>query len=379
MQSVILSNFKSVLPARQVSQSEACLWALTRYVQEWQKQGLSEKEMISRTHLFQRVCAKAPQIEFRWTDRSDVETMDFAFTTPSDEFLENLMTSISKVFLEAGKKLYHGDRRGPEHIIHTTCTGYQSPNAVQILVSEKGWPCKVTNAYQMGCYAAFPSLRMAAGFVASGDASVDIVHNELCSLHFNPKVFNPEKFVVHSLFADGHIKYTISKQNQSIGLALHGLEETIIPGTLDAMSWVPGGLGFQMTLARQVPSLIVAEIQKFLPWFMDRYQINIPLKEILFAIHPGGPKIIDTIQQALGLGDDQVKLSRDVLRERGNMSSATLPHIWKKILECHADEAGRAVISLAFGPGLTIFASVATIVGAGEGPNSLKQGLHAGL
>jgi predicted naringenin-chalcone synthase len=74
----------------------------------------------------------------------------------------------------------------------------------------------------------------------------------------------------------------------------------------------------------------------------------------IFAIHPGGPKIIDVIQEALELSDDQVAASRKVLLERGNMSSATLPHVWHEILQNNPGK-GAPVISFAFGPGLTVF------------------------
>ena len=77
----------------------------------------------------------------------------------------------------------------------------------------------------------------------------------------------------------------------------------------------------------------------------------------VFAIHPGGPKIIDSVQDILELSDEQVFYSKKILFERGNMSSATLPHVWSEILE-HNYPVGTKVISYAFGPGLTLFGSV---------------------
>lgn len=77
----------------------------------------------------------------------------------------------------------------------------------------------------------------------------------------------------------------------------------------------------------------------------------------IFAIHPGGPKIIDSVQEVLELSNDQVVESKKVLFERGNMSSATLPHVWSEILNNNYP-VGTKVISYAFGPGLTLFGSV---------------------
>ena len=78
------------------------------------------------------------------------------------------------------------------------------------------------------------------------------------------------------------------------------------------------------------------------------------MREAVFAIHPGGPRIIDEIAEHLGLRPDQVQASNAILRDCGNMSSATLPHVWQAILADEAVPSGTLIVSLAFGPGLTI-------------------------
>ena len=120
------------------------------------------------------------------------------------------------------------------------------------------------------------------------------------------------------------------------------------------MTWVPGAYGMQMTLSRDVPAKIRDDLVIFLKELAQENGLGYEelLEDSLFAIHPGGPKIIDAIQERLNLRDDQVIFSREIMRNRGNMSSATLPHVWQRILE--TDYQGR-VVSLAFGPGLTIF------------------------
>ncbi len=78
------------------------------------------------------------------------------------------------------------------------------------------------------------------------------------------------------------------------------------------------------------------------------------LRRTVFAVHPGGPKIIDQVRDVLELSDAQVQSSRDVLYEHGNMSSATLPHVWARLLEAADVRSGTPIFSLAFGPGLTV-------------------------
>jgi predicted naringenin-chalcone synthase len=82
------------------------------------------------------------------------------------------------------------------------------------------------------------------------------------------------------------------------------------------------------------------------------------MAKTVFAIHPGGPKVIDVMQQALELSDAQVAASRGVLLRYGNMSSATLPHIWMRLLEAPDVPPSTPIVSLAFGPGLTVAAAM---------------------
>jgi predicted naringenin-chalcone synthase len=78
------------------------------------------------------------------------------------------------------------------------------------------------------------------------------------------------------------------------------------------------------------------------------------LRHAVVAVHPGGPKIIDRVQEILELDAAQVQASRDVLFDYGNMSSATLPHIWQRIASDERVASGASVLSLAFGPGLSV-------------------------
>jgi predicted naringenin-chalcone synthase len=122
------------------------------------------------------------------------------------------------------------------------------------------------------------------------------------------------------------------------------------------MTWVLSEWGFRMTLSREVPDKIAAALPGFLERLLESAGETPQARrdQIIFAIHPGGPKIIDSVQKLFKLNDDQIASSRAVLFERGNMSSATLPHIWAKILDDDGVRPGTHVVSLAFGPGLTV-------------------------
>ena len=263
----------------------------------------------------------------------------------------------------AFRQAYLGDT-APDALIHVTCTGYASPSGAQRLVAERDWGAatRVLHAYHMGCYASLPALAIAAGLAATGAGRIDLVHTELCTLHLNPLLHDPEQLVVQTLFADGMIRYTGAAPDAApaAGLEVLALHEEVIPGTEAEMAWSVGDHGMAMTLSRRVPDHIRANLAPFLARLAAKAGTSADrlVRAARFAIHPGGPRIIDEIADLLGLAAAQVQASNEVLLDHGNMSSATLPHVWKALLEDPAVEPGALVAAMAFGPGLTVSGAV---------------------
>jgi predicted naringenin-chalcone synthase len=173
----------------------------------------------------------------------------------------------------------------------------------------------------------------------------------------------PEQLVIQSLFADGNIKYSVTEHDGApagSGLEILRIHEQIIPSTGDQMSWVTGEWGMRMTLSREVPASVVRSLRQFLDGLLVGSGVSPEeaAETAIFAIHPGGPRIIDSIQEFAELRDEQVAHSRSVLLRYGNMSSATLPHVWRDLVADDSVAPGRPIVSLAFGPGLTIFGAL---------------------
>jgi predicted naringenin-chalcone synthase len=122
------------------------------------------------------------------------------------------------------------------------------------------------------------------------------------------------------------------------------------------MSWVLSDTGMAMTLARDVPERIGAALRGFVTDLYRQAELDpgVELPRTVFAVHPGGPRIIDGVRERLELTHAQVQDSRDVLSAFGNMSSATLPHIWMRLVDSPDVCVGTLIMSLAFGPGLTM-------------------------
>lgn len=261
----------------------------------------------------------------------------------------------------------------PNDIIHVSCTGYASPSAPQKMISKNNWEgrARATHLYHMGCYASLPAIRMGDAFLHQAEGKVDIVHTELCTLHMNPLAHSSSQLVSQSLFADGCIKYSMLPEKVAAGignpyLKILSMHEHIIPESSKAMEWLIGDWGFNFVLAKEIPVLIAKALNDYVEVLCRKAcQNNISsfIKDAVFAVHPGGPKILDYVQKAFKTEDWQMQASRKVLKTCGNMSSATLPHIWNDVCLDPNIKEGTKILCMAFGPGLTIAGAILEKVG----------------
>ena len=380
MNSVFLNQFRIEKPKNCVQQNDLLNWIIKCHQFAEINNSMSNANSISAEiieKLFQRYAVKPSLISQRYLESNDIHSMDFANndiykitdTQKNGADINHRAQFFSQRAFEVFQQFYNLEKpvERPDHLIHVTCTGYISPSAAQRIVTEDNWGknTDITHAYHMGCYAALPAVRLAKSIVQSemldkSTYTTDIVHNEMCGLHMNPLAQTPEQMVVQTLFADGHIKYSATNEKSAVGknLKIIALHEKVVPNSQQDMSWIPAPWGMQMNLSRDVPDKIKLGLRKFSEELFIKASISYE-KAInsVFAIHPGGPKIIDSVQESLELRPDQITESKKILFERGNMSSATLPHVWNEILEKNYP-IGTQVISYAFGPGLTLFGAV---------------------
>jgi len=174
----------------------------------------------------------------------------------------------------------------------------------------------------------------------------------------SPTVHTPEQFIVQSLFADGVIRYELSSQEPENGFEILMIKEKLVPDSAHDMTWVPSPHGMVMSLAREVPTKIALSLSEFIEEVCE--ELGMEWEELksqsLFAVHPGGPKILDLASELLQADQEQMAASYQILQNHGNMSSATLPHIWEEMLQKKSPKP--FILSLAFGPGLTIIGSI---------------------
>lgn len=249
------------------------------------------------------------------------------------------------------------------HTVTVSCTGFHAPGLDAALIHELDLPPTVerTHVGFMGCHGALNGLRVARSFARSEpQARVLVVAVELCSLHFFYG-WDAEKLVANALFADG-AGALVGVGEAADGEAARGEDDWlarahgtyVMPDSADAMTWRIGDHGFHMTLSARVPDLIRRHVRDWLVGWLGQHGLGIG-DVGSWAVHPGGPRILSAFHDAVGLDEGALAVSREVLADFGNMSSATVVFILERL---RRRGLPRPCVALGFGPGLVVEAAL---------------------
>lgn len=249
------------------------------------------------------------------------------------------------------------------HLIVVSCTGMYAPGLDIELIERLGLTTDVkrTAIHFMGCYASFNGMKVADQIVrADPGANVLMVSVELCTIHFQDKT-DDENLLSNCIFGDGAAALVMNGRPKNGSLAIEHFYSDLALTGKEEMGWHIGDYGFEMRLSSKVPEVIKAGIEELTRRLLDRAALS--LDDIdFYAIHPGGKRILEVIEEKLGVTKVQNKPARDVLKAYGNMSSPTILFVLSAITD-RLDESdyGKHVLSFAFGPGLTLESAVLKI------------------
>jgi predicted naringenin-chalcone synthase len=239
-----------------------------------------------------------------------------------------------------------------------SCTGYATPGVDQLVAAKLGFAPSLQRLVigHMGCYGAVPGLGAVADFVTARRQPAVLACVELPSLHVQPPTADMEQVVAHALFSDAVSAVVMepAAEGQDGGLALVDVAACTVADAASLMTWSVTDHGFRMTLDRHVPDVLAAHVGPAVDDLLARNQLGRG-DVAAWAVHPGGPRILDVVAGRLGLADDDLAASRHVLAEHGNCSSATLLLVLAE-LRRRALPSGAPVVAMAFGPGLTLYA-----------------------
>lgn len=246
------------------------------------------------------------------------------------------------------------------HIITVSCTGMYAPGLDIDLVERLGLKTTTerTCINFMGCYGAINGLKTADYICrASPGAKVLLVSVELCTLHFQ-KENSLDNWVANSLFSDGAAAVLVENTGNRVApgathLALAHFYTEFLPQARNDMGWYVGNTGFEMKLTSKVSKQIRNNISAVTGRLLESAGITDIACIDAFAIHPGGRKILEAVEEALELPEESNAFAYQVLQQYGNMSSATILFVLQKLLQSTVKK-NQQILSFGFGPGLTV-------------------------
>ncbi|GAB3796774.1 type III polyketide synthase [Micromonospora zhanjiangensis] len=239
-----------------------------------------------------------------------------------------------------------------------SCTGYVTPGPDILLARDIGLAADAQRLFigHMGCYAALPGLGVVTDFVTARGRPALLLCAELPSLHIQPAStrMDTQQIVSHALFSDAAVAAVVTPPDRP-GYAVRDVVAVTDTSTADQMTWEVTERGFRMGLSTRVPAVLAGYVGGLVDDLLTRHDLK--RSDVTgWAVHPGGPRILTVVEQELALPPDALWASRETLAEHGNCSSATALLILDRFRR--APQPPEWVVMLAFGPGLTLYATL---------------------
>lgn len=314
----------------------------------------SEGDLADRQTLFKPVTTEEAASDVN-TPAKGIPSTEERMQVYDREAWQLAVKSVQNVLEETGVN--------PASITHTvtvSCTGFSAPGFdLQLIDAVPLSPAvQRTHVGFMGCHGGLNGLRVANAITtANPEAVVLLCATELCSLHHQYSG-NADQLVANALFADGSMAVIgvgdDSEHASKTGWFVADSASYVIPESQDSMTWMVGDTGFRMSLAPTLPSLIQTEVAGWMEQWLSKHGVS-PRDIQGWAVHPGGPRILSSFQEAMQLEPEALHHSFDVLAEMGNMSSATVFFILKRMI---AEGNRLPCVAIGFGPGITIEAAL---------------------
>ncbi len=299
----------------------------------------------------------AAEIDTRY---SVLTTSDFLADEPGSKARNDLYLEAARpLSADAIKRALSDANLAPtdiDHFIVISCTGFDTPGLDVMLAGDLGMRPNLRRSalIGMGCHAGLTGVdRALLELAARPQSRVLILAVEFTTIHFQhgSKI---ENMVAGAIFGDGLAAVVIGPDSPDNNRP-HILNTMTYSDytTQNLMGVHLSDKGFQIHLATRVPKILRAIVPNLVTDFLSQSGLN--TTDIKFwGIHPGGAKIVDYVGQALELQPEELRYSRQVLRQYGNMSSVTIFFVLDEIIRQGQPQPGYYALLLTFGPGLTL-------------------------
>jgi alkylresorcinol/alkylpyrone synthase len=235
-----------------------------------------------------------------------------------------------------------------------TVTGVATPSLDARLMNRLGLPPRVKRVpiFGLGCVAGAAGVARAADYVrAFPDHVAVLLSVELCSLTLQRQDLSVPNLIASGLFGDGAAAaVVVGNGHGADGPAILDSRSVFYPDSEDVMGWDISEDGFRIVLSADVPEVVRCHLRTDVDGFLDDHSLT--RKDVsVWVSHPGGPKVLEAMQEALELPDAALESAWRSLREVGNLSSTSVLLVLQDTMERGAPEAGSYGLMLAMGPG----------------------------
>lgn len=351
---VAILGMGTALPVHSVAQSD---------IAELIASTLQDRPDLAR---FARRVFRSCGVETRYTCESNyldplekcryLNSHDASVIPTTEERMDTYKREALPLGVEAAEKALKDAGMSPDritHLITVSCTGQYQPGMDVLLIRKLGLSPRVNRLPLIfqGCAAGLKAIQMARDVVSGAPGSqVLVVCVELCTLHFQP-VREREALFAASFFGDGASSCVIGQPEAE---HRHYVElgtgySVLLPDATEDMTWEVGNTGFDLFLSPRIPKLLGTHLEEELRVLLGGDKLP-----ELWAIHPGGRGIVDSVQEVMRLTDEQTHYSREILRTAGNLSSVTIMFVLNAMRQKmkERNEASTEGVAMAFGPGL---------------------------
>jgi predicted naringenin-chalcone synthase len=240
-------------------------------------------------------------------------------------------------------------------IISTSCTGFMIPSLDAYLVNALGFSPHVKRLpiTELGCAAGAVALARAFEYLrAFPEHIVLVLAVELPSLTFQVRDLSPANIVSSALFGDGAAAVLLTGEAKMGAPRVLATESTLFPHTTDLMGFDLQDSGLHIVLSAEIPTVVCAKVPQLVETFLARHCLT-TTDVTHFLLHPGGRRVLDGLAQCLNLPEERTTISRRILQDYGNLSSASVLFILDQFLRKEKTKAEDLGLLLAFGPGFS--------------------------
>lgn len=261
--------------------------------------------------------------------------------------------SIKKCLKEAGVSK---ERIGC--IVVSTCTGYLCPGLTSYITEKSGLRSDIfaVDIVGMGCGGAMPALQACHNYLNTHkDTYALAVSTEICS----SAIFwgdDPELILSNSIFGDGSAACLLTNRTDKKGLKIIDFASKIAPHHRDTLRFRTENSRLRNVIKDVVPGIAAGLVKDIAHTLLKKHELE--QSDVKFwALHPGGRKVLDTIQREMSLKPSDLEHSREVLYNYGNMSSPTVLYVLKEILKGKLNKDD-SVFMASFGAGFSGYAGL---------------------